>query len=173
MKIISLIGRAGCGKSTIGRMLAERMNYAYISTGDLARTLADKSWVKGGALAPEQALREEFLKAVNECTKKGIIVDGMPRIPDQVNFLNAVVDEVIFIEIYVPRHIAKERLLDRGRNDDTDVAIENRFKVFDDNIYGIVMAIAEHGNKFETYTNDGDVNIGSLISEMIEDIEQN
>ena len=38
--VVAIDGPAGAGKSTVARMLAERMNYAYINTGSLYRALS-------------------------------------------------------------------------------------------------------------------------------------
>ena len=41
-KIISITGDLGSGKSTVSRILTERLNYEYIYTGKIQRELADK-----------------------------------------------------------------------------------------------------------------------------------
>ena len=38
--VVAIDGPAGAGKSTVARLVAERLNYAYINTGSLYRALA-------------------------------------------------------------------------------------------------------------------------------------
>ena len=45
--IIALDGPAGAGKSTVSRLLAERLGYRYIDTGALYRTIGLLAWEQG------------------------------------------------------------------------------------------------------------------------------
>ena len=54
--VVAIDGPAGAGKSTVARLLAERMGYAYVNTGSLYRALAYaalRSGVEPGALTVE------------------------------------------------------------------------------------------------------------------------
>lgn len=171
MRVVSLIGRAGSGKSTIGKILAKKLGFHYISTGDLARTLQDLTWAEEGALAPEEAIRKLLIQEVGKCGMEGIVLDGMPRIPDQVLFLHEHFEGLIFIEIMVDQATSMLRLYNRNRNDDNEDAINKRLEVFDNNIYGIMSAIADIGAMCKVYSNDDDINMRDLISTIINDID--
>lgn len=182
MEAISLLGMAGSGKSTIGKILAEKLGFAYISTGDIARQLEiDKSWEKAGNLAPEEIMRDAFVDKINRCMKDdfdGIIIDGMPRIPDQVNFLCSIFDKLGFIEIDVPIDVAKDRLYSRNRSDDKFEAIEKRLNTFNNNICGIESRIYDmiHIGKVgfsRVYSGVGDVNtiVQCILNDIIEEEE--
>ncbi|HAH31092.1 MAG TPA: (d)CMP kinase [Elusimicrobia bacterium] len=54
--IVAIDGPAGVGKSTVGRMVAERLNYGFLSTGKMYRALAWKALQAGLDLADEDAL---------------------------------------------------------------------------------------------------------------------
>ena len=57
--VVAIDGPAGAGKSTVARLLAERMGYAYVNTGSLYRALAlcaQRAGIDPGALS------EEFLQ---------------------------------------------------------------------------------------------------------------
>ncbi len=54
--IIAIDGPAGVGKSTVGRMVAEDLNYSFISTGKMYRALAWKALAAGADLEDEAAL---------------------------------------------------------------------------------------------------------------------
>lgn len=54
--VIALDGPAGVGKSTVGKRIASEVNYKFVSTGKMYRTLAWKALQTGTALNDEQAL---------------------------------------------------------------------------------------------------------------------
>ena len=56
--VVAIDGPAGAGKSTVARLLAERMDYAYVNTGSLYRALA---WSAKRAGIDPGALTAEFL----------------------------------------------------------------------------------------------------------------
>lgn len=178
MKGISLLGMAGSGKSTIGKILANTLGFAYISTGELARTMSSTDWQVQGTLAPEQAMRSLFIAEVNKYASqrcRGIIIDGMPRIADQVNFLCDIFDEMHFAEIMVKDTTAIERLSSRNRSDDTISAIAKRLEIYNNNICSIESAIIDNMRlnrvlTYETYSNEDNVDTRLLQEAIIKDI---
>ena len=178
-KCIALIGRAGSGKSTIGKALAKRLGYLYISTGDIARTIPEAELL-GGFLAPESAMRAAFARRIVEESARGyenFIVDGMPRMADQVKFLCNTFNDVLFTEIVVSKKAAVARLKARGRADDNDEAIEKRMGIFDQNIGPISSAIIDAGKggaarAFLMYGNYDFVEIEDLLDLMATEITQ-
>lgn len=56
---IAIDGPAGAGKSTIAKCLSEKMNFIYVDTGALYRTLALDFLNKGIAASDESALKKE------------------------------------------------------------------------------------------------------------------
>lgn len=56
--IITADGPAGSGKSTVSRILAERISYMYLDTGLLYRAIAYKAMQRGISIADDEALRE-------------------------------------------------------------------------------------------------------------------
>ena len=56
--VVAIDGPAGAGKSTVARLLADRMGYAYVNTGSLYRALA---WSAKRAGIDPGALTAEFL----------------------------------------------------------------------------------------------------------------
>lgn len=134
MKIL-LIGPQGSGKSTQGKLLAKYLQMPYISTGDIFREIARENKrieqiLKAGELVNDTTTIELVKKRLDESDcKNGFILDGYPRnleqakkIPD-LNF-----DKVIYIN--VPDEIVLERLLKRGRADDTEQSIRLRLKLY-------------------------------------------
>lgn len=139
-RVIALMGRAGSGKSTLGKRIAEELGYKYLSTGDLARTLSDLDWQAKGQFAPEDQVRAMVTKAIAEATEPVVILDGMPRMADQVYFLMDLYD-VSFICVVVDEEVARARLMERGRTDDTDRAIEERLATYRRNAPAIMTTL--------------------------------
>lgn len=139
-RVIALMGRAGSGKSTLGQRLAEEMGFKYLSTGDLARTLPDLDWQAKGEFAPENRIRSMVQAEIRRATEPVVILDGMPRMADQVYFLMDLYD-VSFVCIVVDEEMARKRLKQRGRTDDTDLAIESRLATYRRNAPGIITTL--------------------------------
>jgi len=80
-KVISIDGTAGTGKSSVGRAVAEKLGYGFLSTGELYRALAYKVFEKqvlpedhDAVLALAQALKFDFKRRPD--AKLDMFVDG-------------------------------------------------------------------------------------------------
>ena len=58
--VVAIDGPAGAGKSTVARLVAERLNYAYINTGSLYRALAYAATAAG---IPFSEIDQKFLNS--------------------------------------------------------------------------------------------------------------
>lgn len=139
-QVIALMGRAGSGKSTLGKKVAEEFGYRYISTGDLARTLSDLKWQEKGQFAPEDQIRAMVQREIANAEEPVVILDGMPRMADQVYFLMDLYD-VSFVCVVADEDTARARLMARGRTDDTDKAIEERLASYRRNAPAIMATL--------------------------------
>ncbi len=77
--IITIDGPAGAGKSTVSRMLAERLSFVYLDTGALYRAVAFHLRGKGYSGNPDEL--PEFCRGIRVELKEGekqlqVIVDG-------------------------------------------------------------------------------------------------
>lgn len=133
MKIL-LIGPQGSGKSTQGKKLSEGLGIPYISTGDIFRKIAQtdpavKQMIESGRLVDDETtiklVRERLTES--DC-QNGFILDGYPRNVEQAQALNLNFDKVIYIN--VSERIVVERLLNRGRADDTEQGIKKRLNLY-------------------------------------------
>ena len=143
MKII-VIGIQGAGKSTQGKLLSEKLNVPYLSTGHIFRELAKehtplgryiKETMNAGYLIPDS----KTLKIVTDYLhrpeyEKGYILDGFPRTTHQAEEFENGVDHVFYLE--VSDREALWRLSYRegeeadGREDETLKAIRKRIELF-------------------------------------------
>lgn len=146
MRIV-LLGPPGAGKGTQAVKLAEKLGVPQVSTGDLFRHnistgtklgLEAKKYMDAGDLVPASltnALVDDRLDDAD--LARGFILDGFPRSVEQAEALHDMLarrglklDAVL--EFRVPEEILVERLKGRGRADDTEDVIRNRFKVYRD-----------------------------------------
>ena len=85
--IIAIDGPAGSGKSTVAKIVAEKLNFRYIDTGSMYRSVAWKSLQKNTALKDEDAVVDIASKVQIELVpgKNGqlVFVDGK-NITDQL-----------------------------------------------------------------------------------------
>ena len=142
MKLL-FIGPPGAGKGTQAGRVAERLGIPHISTGDMFRhhvstgtelgKLVD-SIMKAGEYVPDEITVEMLRERLAEPdAADGYILDGFPRTAGQVAALDGLLgedglDTVVVFE--VEEDALVERLLARGRADDSEETIRNRFKVY-------------------------------------------
>jgi adenylate kinase len=118
---IATIGQPGAGKSTLSQILSGIFDVMVISSGDLARAsgFANSDAEKGGKLDPdEEKIRRMVKEAIG--TSDQYILDGFPRTISQIQDIDIPLDAVLYLSLgHKGTHIGAERLLARGRPDDT------------------------------------------------------
>ncbi len=138
-------GPPGAGKGTQAQALSEACQIPHIATGDILRSAIAqqtevgqkaKSYVDNGDLVPDEVLAALVRDRLQQPdAEAGWILDGFPRTLNQAKFfdqllseLNSAYDLVIYLN--VPDEVLMERLLARGRKDDTKETIRHRLDVF-------------------------------------------
>lgn len=133
-----VIGPQGSGKTTQAKILAEKLGYKYLGTGEMLREILQKGepgWeilkkiFNEGKLIDDVTIckfvQEKFQQPEYE---KGVVVDGYPRTVEQKNIFDPDFDIILYIK--VSDEIAIQRLLTRGRFDDTRDAIRERLDLY-------------------------------------------
>jgi adenylate kinase len=130
---ILMLAPPGGGKGTQGVRIAKALGVEHISSGELLRAAVAEDTPIGrevaehmaaGRLAPD-ALVTAAVKPVLE-TRDGYVLDGFPRNLAQADGM--AFDAVVHLA--VPPAVTRERLLARGRADDTEAVIERRLEQY-------------------------------------------
>jgi adenylate kinase len=126
-------------------LLSEKLGVPHISTGDLFRAhveqatelgLEAKRYMDAGELVPDDVTNAMVHQRLIEPDARiGFLLDGFPRTVAQADALAACLGQYgskldAVLELEVPERVVMERLLGRGRNDDSEEVIHRRFEVF-------------------------------------------
>ena len=133
------MGVAGSGKSTQGKLLADEYGYAWISTGEVLRLLVTgrrrQEMLQGNLLSDEEvtAIMDKVLELVD--TSQDCVLDGFPRTVNQAEWLFTESEKGRFklngvFNLVTTEEVVLQRLVSRGRPDDTAEAIDARFKAY-------------------------------------------
>jgi adenylate kinase len=140
-----LVGPPGAGKGTQAAVLSEKLNIPHISTGDLFRAHISQQtelgkevrrYLDAGDLVPDAVTNEMVRQRLSEeDARHGFLLDGFPRNVAQADVLAKVLSDEgnalhAVIELQVPQEELVQRLLARGRNDDTEDVIRYRQQVY-------------------------------------------
>ena len=142
-----LVGPPGAGKGTQAERLAKRLDVPHISTGDLFRAnlsqetelgIEAKRYMDAGNLVPDEvtvAMVRDRL--THDDAVNGFLLDGFPRTLSQAGSLEEILTDRAesldaVVEMQVPEEQLVQRLLARGRSDDTEDVIRNRQQVYRD-----------------------------------------
>ncbi|MBI2599278.1 nucleoside monophosphate kinase [Candidatus Curtissbacteria bacterium] len=152
MKIIFL-GSQGSGKSTQAKLMAQKLNLPYIEMGQLLRDKSKKRNTEAGEIRQalevgdlvSDAITVKTLRsrlAKSDC-KYGFVLDGYPRNYAQLEGLPRDIDRVFFFKVSDEEAI--ERLIKRGRHDDTLDIITRRLEVYHKDSEPLIAYFKEQG----------------------------
>ena len=173
--MIVLFGIAGSGKVTQAEILAGELNCPILSTGELLRQNRDnpavKAAVEKGVLVADTVLlpmiEKEFAKI--GATKNEFILDGTPRNEAQARWLADKIKSdqlklTAIIHILLSKETALARLKLRGRHDDTEQLISERFKFYEQSVVPAINYLADQGFKITEI--DGDHSVEEVASQI-------
>ena len=129
MTRLIFLGAPGAGKGTQAKLIANLCSIPHVSTGDILRAAVENQTSLGLVFA----LIQERLN--NHDAQEGWILDGFPRNVAQAEFLDSLLNEIdqpcdYVVNLDVPDDVLVQRMLERGRTDDTEEVIRNRLKVY-------------------------------------------
>ncbi len=158
------MGVAGAGKSIQGHQLADEYGYAYISTGEIFRVLFTgkrrHDMLEGKLLSDEEVIRvvDRVLEFID--TKEQFILDGFPRTRLQIDWLfeqheAGRFDLPVVVNLEIDEAVIRERLKKRGRLDDNETAISQRFNDYQKLTKPIIAYMKQKGLRVVDIDADG------------------
>lgn len=150
--MILFFGSAGAGKSVQGKRLADRYGINWVSSGEVLRRSSNQHvWdhINRGQLADDATMYEVMHQEFDANRGKQWILDGFPRTVSQADWLIEHQDEYqynidVVVLIEIPKEEAINRLLNRGRTDDTEESIEKRLQIFSEQVMPIIDHLAQN-----------------------------
>ena len=164
--MIIFMGVAGAGKSAQGKLLADTIGLPWLSTGEFFRMLISGQkrvdMVAGKLLSDHDTITliQKVFAIVG--TDQEFVLDGFPRTLVQADWLLSQVKHkqlsiTAVIEIDVSEAVVEQRLLSRGRQDDTKEAIATRFKEYEKLTIPIIKDLKENGVTVYKISGEGSV----------------
>ncbi len=154
--MILFFGPAGAGKSVQGQILAARHGWRWISAGQLLRDTHDihiLQQINQGHLIADEQIQHIVGQALARSKEiDHLILDGFPRQLVQAQWLieNQPTHEraiSLCLVLEVPREELFKRLAVRGRVDDIPDSIEERLKIYRQEIYPILTYLTDQNVK--------------------------
>ncbi len=175
-----ILGPQGSGKGTQAKLLTEKFGFYYFESGEFLRELATKNNVvrqmmDRGELVPSEELASYISAYLDEKEiYDNILFDGFPRELEQyVFFKNWLADKNLKINLVIVLEISKEvtveRLLKRGREDDTKDAIEKRLELYNQETKPLIASFEKETKVVKV---DGERTIEAIQKDLEEIIEK-
>lgn len=164
-----LLGPPGAGKGTQAALLSEELGIPHISTGDLFRAnigqktplgIEAKKYIDEGNLVPTDVTnRMVEARLAEPDAARGFLLDGYPRSEEQAEALDSMLKTAgvsldAVVNYAVDEDTVVERMLNRGRADDTEDVIRHRLRVYKRETEPV---IAYYGDKVKTIQAAGSV----------------
>lgn len=144
--MIIFFGPAGSGKSTQGRIIADKYGWRWLSVGQVLRDTGEFDEIlKNGELVDDKKVVELMDKQIAFAEAEGmeVVLDGYPRDMEQVEVMLKNPESTFFDKINgaiildVPKEELLKRVQERAREDDTMDVLEKRIAIFEQNICSI------------------------------------
>ncbi len=156
-----IFGRQGSGKGTQCARLVEAFGPVHISTGDMLRAAVAEGTEFGrraqevmdaGDLVSDEIINGIVAErlALPDVVQNGFLLDGFPRTPAQATALNALLEEAetsldLAINLDVSIEVVTERMVARGRADDSPEGIAQRLSLYDQETAPLFSLFADQG----------------------------
>jgi adenylate kinase len=156
-----IFGRQGSGKGTQCARLVEAFGPVHISTGDMLRAAVAEGTEFGrraqevmdaGDLVSDEIINGIVAErlALPDVVQNGFLLDGFPRTPAQATALNALLEEAetsldLAINLDAPIEVVTERMVTRGRADDSPEGIAQRLSLYEQETAPLFSLFADQG----------------------------
>ncbi|MCH1436191.1 MAG: adenylate kinase [Acidimicrobiales bacterium] len=156
-----ILGRQGSGKGTQSLRIAEQFGCVHLSTGDVLRAAVDAGTELGqqaagimnaGGLVGDDIMIPLVAErlAQDDIMAGGVLLDGFPRTAEQANGLEAMLAKLeqqltAAINLDVPVEEVTQRMMARGREDDTEDAMTRRLGLYEEQTAPLLDWFAERG----------------------------
>lgn len=184
IKTIGLIflGPPGSGKGTQAQVLAQSLEIAHISTGEILRQaitqntplgLKAQIYMDKGELVPDELLLNLIKDRLSQSdAQKGWILDGFPRTVDQACFLEQLLEQLnqfseCVVNLEVPEEVLIQRLLERGRQDDNETTIRRRLQVYHEQTAPVIDYYRQRGNLNSVNGNRPPEQVSTSVKEIL------
>lgn len=158
-KRIVILGRQGAGKGTQSTLLVDEFGLIHVSTGDMLRAAVSagtdlgkqaEAVMNAGELVSDEIMNGIVAErlAEDDIMEHGVLLDGFPRTTTQADALEAIfsgqdVELDGAINIDVPIDEVTERMMARGREDDTAEGIARRLELYEEQTAPLLAWFAE------------------------------
>ena len=175
--MIILSGVAGAGKSIQGRLFADELGYAWISTGELFRAVVTgerRRRMLKGELLDDQEVIELLDKTLGLLDlSKELVIEGFPRTQFQAEWLIKQVSDgrlniTAIFNLVASKEVVLNRLLSRGRLDDKEEVIATRFEEYERKTMPIIDYFKSKGIK--VYDINADLTPSEVHQQMVKRI---
>ncbi len=187
---IVFIGPQGSGKGTQLALLKEILmsrgeKVVHYDAGLASRELAASKTYTGeivqklmqsGELVPDFCITSLLFSTFNRLMEKDshLIIDGFPRSVSQAEVLGKFLDfygresvDVVLLSLSKDRSV--ERLVLRGRSDDTAEAIENRLSIFEEKTRPVTDYFKSK-NRYRLHKIDGDQSVANVHKDTVQSL---
>jgi adenylate kinase len=177
--MIIFMGVAGSGKSLQGRMLADELSLPWLSTGEFLRMLVAgqrRKEMLAGKLLDDQEIIALVQKIFTlTAGQQEFVLDGFPRTAPQADWLLSQVKHgqlqiSSVIHMQASEEVVRDRLLERGRQDDHHDAIAERFEEYRSAILPILDQFKSAG--IHVHDIDGEQPVEAVHSHIVQAVKQ-
>lgn len=166
--MIIFMGVAGSGKSAQGRLLADRLGFPWLSTGEFLRMLIAgerrKQMLAGKLLDDKEiiSLVQKIFRIVD--IQHEFVMDGFPRTVAQADWLlsqrrHGQLDITAVIHLQASQDVVLDRLTSRGRQDDQAEVIKERFREYELTTQPIIKELQDDGVPVFEINGVGDIEL--------------
>lgn len=171
--MIIFFGLAGSGKSSQAELLAAKLDWLHVSAGKILRQYDDQrvqADLAEGKLV-DYRITNRLIEQVADQHHNRVVLDGYPRQLEQTGWI---LDqhrpiEVCFL-INVSLETIKQRLLARGRHDDTEEAITQRVAIFKKETQEVLELFRKKAIKIIEI--DGEQSIEAIHQQIMEHVNE-